>query len=62
VEHLAGDVLVAERPRGRFVVKELGVGDPRHDQGHLDLVVLVHLAELLAQRFAERCRRDLVAE
>src|ERR1700750_2149624 len=59
VEDLAGDVLVAEGPLGRLVVEELGVGDARLDQGDLDAVVLLHLAELLAQRFADRRRREL---
>ena len=41
------------------VVEERRVGHPRLDQRHPDLVVVVHLAQLGAQRLADRGRRPL---
>ena len=48
-----------QRPLAGAVVEERGVGHPRLDQGDADRVVLVHLAQLGAQRLADRGRRPL---
>ena len=60
VDDRAGDVVVVEGVVGPgAVVEERRVDHPGLDQGDPDRVVVVHLAQLLAQRLADRGHRPL---